>query len=60
MTELFLFFDCRSQPRIPEVRIPEEQAVKVALTLRYEINKSFAVLREVALGRALKKFLAVR
>ncbi|RRT73647.1 hypothetical protein B296_00017008 [Ensete ventricosum] len=40
-----------SPPRIPEVRVPEDQAVQVAGTLRYEINRAFAVLREVALGR---------
>ncbi|RWV97859.1 hypothetical protein GW17_00039326, partial [Ensete ventricosum] len=49
----------RSPPRIPEVRVPEDQAVQVARTLRYEINRAFAVLREVALGRDVKKFLTV-
>ncbi|WOL08309.1 reticulon-like protein B2 [Canna indica] len=49
----------KSPPRIPEVSISEEHAVKVALTLRHEINRAFAVLREVALGRDLKKFLTV-
>ena len=50
----------RSPPRIPEVSIPEDQAVQVARTLRYEMNRAFAVLREVALGRDVKKFLTVR
>ncbi|KAJ8479707.1 hypothetical protein OPV22_023434 [Ensete ventricosum] len=49
----------KSPPRIPEVRVPEDQAVQVARTLRYEINRAFAVLREVALGRDVKKFLTV-
>ncbi|KAJ0989282.1 hypothetical protein J5N97_007638 [Dioscorea zingiberensis] len=61
---LFLYsnastFINKSPPRIPEVSIPEDLAVKVARSLRYEINRSLAVLREIALGRDLKKFLAV-
>ena len=51
--------DCRSPPRIPEVSIPEDVAVNVALSLRYEINRGFTVLRDIASGRDLKKFLVV-
>lgn len=50
---------CRSPPHIPEVSIPEDVAVSVALSLRYEINRGFAVLRDIASGRDLKKFLMV-
>lgn len=49
----------KSPPQIPEVSVPEDQAVQVARTLRYEMNRAFAVLREVALGRDVKKFLTV-
>ncbi|KAG6494000.1 hypothetical protein ZIOFF_049013 [Zingiber officinale] len=49
----------KSRPHIPEVSIPEDLTVKIALSLRYEINRSLAVLREIALGRDLKKFLTV-
>ncbi|KAL0910509.1 hypothetical protein M5K25_021499 [Dendrobium thyrsiflorum] len=49
----------KSPPRIPEVSIPEDLALNVALSLRYEINKTFAVLRDIVSGRDLKKFLAV-
>ncbi|KAK1274661.1 Reticulon-like protein B1 [Acorus gramineus] len=49
----------KSPPRIPEVSIPEDLAVNVALSLRFEINRAFAVLRDIASGRDLRKFLAV-
>ena len=49
----------RSPPHIPEVIIPEDLTVQIALSLRYEINRGFAVLREIASGRDLKKFLIV-
>ncbi|XP_008810936.1 reticulon-like protein B5 [Phoenix dactylifera] len=49
----------KSSPHIPEVSIPEDVAVDVALSLRYEINRGFAVLRDIASGRELKKFLMV-
>ncbi|RRT72970.1 hypothetical protein B296_00020147 [Ensete ventricosum] len=41
------------------VIIPEDLSVNIALSLRYEINRGFAVLREIATGRDVKKFLAV-
>ncbi|KAH7682419.1 Reticulon domain-containing protein [Dioscorea alata] len=61
---LFLYsnastFINKSPPRIPEVSISEDMAVKIARSLRYEINTALAVLREIALGRDLKKFLGV-
>ncbi|CAL9162417.1 unnamed protein product [Musa hybrid cultivar] len=49
----------KSPPRIPEVSIPEDMTVNIALSLRYEINWAFAALRDIALGRDLKKFLSV-
>lgn len=49
----------KSPPHIPEVCIPEELTVQIALSLRYYINSGFAALREIASGRDLKKFLAV-
>ncbi|XP_042386583.1 reticulon-like protein B2 [Zingiber officinale] len=49
----------RSWPHIPVVSIPEDPTMKIALSLRYEINRSLAVLMEIALGRDMKKFLAV-
>ncbi|KAJ6326697.1 hypothetical protein OIU78_013726 [Salix suchowensis] len=49
----------KSPPRIPEVHIPEEPVLQIAASLRIEINRAFAVLRDIASGRDLKKFLAV-
>ncbi|KQK05289.1 reticulon-like protein B1 [Brachypodium distachyon] len=49
----------KSPPNIPEVRIPEDLAVNVARSLRYEINRGFASLRDIGQGRDLKKFLIV-
>lgn len=49
----------KSPPRIPEVRLSEEPFLQAAASLRFEINRALAVLREIASGRDLKKFLAV-
>ncbi|GAV69910.1 Reticulon domain-containing protein [Cephalotus follicularis] len=49
----------KSPPRIPEIHLPEEPFLQVASALRIEINQGFAVLREIASGRDLKKFLIV-
>ncbi|KAJ0971496.1 hypothetical protein J5N97_019455 [Dioscorea zingiberensis] len=49
----------KSPPHIPVVEVPEDLVVNIALSLRYEINRGFSVLRDVASGRDLKKFLAV-
>ncbi|KAF8013359.1 hypothetical protein BT93_I1257 [Corymbia citriodora subsp. variegata] len=46
-------------PRIPEVSIPEEPVLQFASALRLEINQAFAVLRDIASGKDLKKFLLV-
>ncbi|KAG6788268.1 hypothetical protein POTOM_004330 [Populus tomentosa] len=47
----------KSPPRIPEVCIPEEPVLQIAAALRIEINQGFSVLRDIASGRDLKKFL---
>ncbi|KAI9108440.1 hypothetical protein K1719_020631 [Acacia pycnantha] len=49
----------KTQPRIPEVHIPEEPVLQFASALRIEINWLFATLRDTASGRDLKKFLSV-
>lgn len=49
----------RSPPNIPEVKIPEDVTVNIALSLRHEINRGFFTLREIGHGRDLKKFLIV-
>ncbi|KAJ8616231.1 hypothetical protein MRB53_035603 [Persea americana] len=49
----------KSPPRIPEINIPEDTVVNIALTIRFEINRAFALLRDIASGRDLRKFLAV-
>ncbi|KAM7472247.1 hypothetical protein LguiA_010430 [Lonicera macranthoides] len=49
----------KSPPRIPEVRLPEEPFVQVASALRIEINRAVGLLRDIASGKDLKKFLAV-
>ncbi|XVF10502.1 hypothetical protein REPUB_Repub07fG0188500 [Reevesia pubescens] len=49
----------KSTPRIPEVQIPKDPVLEFAKALRLEINQAFAVLRDIASGRDLKKFLSV-
>lgn len=49
----------KSPPRIPVVRIPEEPVMQVAAALRIEFNRAFVVLRDIASGKDLKKFLCV-
>ncbi|KAI5647182.1 hypothetical protein M9H77_33187 [Catharanthus roseus] len=49
----------KSPPRIPEVQLSEEPFLQVAAALRFEINRALAVLRQIASGKELKKFLAV-
>lgn len=49
----------KAPPRIPEVSIPEDVTRDVALTVRFEINRALSVLRDIALGRDIKKFLVV-
>ncbi|KAK6117670.1 hypothetical protein DH2020_048587 [Rehmannia glutinosa] len=49
----------KSPPKIPNVVIPEDIVLGVASSLRIEINRALAILRDVASGRDLKKFLAI-
>ncbi|PON58239.1 Reticulon [Parasponia andersonii] len=49
----------KSPPQIPEVRIPEKCVLEVASALRAEINYALAILRDIASGKELKKFLGV-
>lgn len=49
----------RTPPRIPQVHLPEEPFLQVASALTFEINRGFAVLRDIASGKDLKKFLIV-
>lgn len=56
---MWLFLMYRSPPRIPEVHIPEDPVLPVVNALRIEINRGLTVLREIASGRDLKKFLIV-
>lgn len=64
LATLFLYsnvciFIHKSPPNIPEVKIPEDMTVNIALSLRHEINRGFFTLRETGHGRDLKKFLIV-
>ncbi|CAI9768871.1 unnamed protein product [Fraxinus pennsylvanica] len=64
LTVLFLWssvstFIYKRPPHIPEVHLPEDPFLQVASALRIEINRALAVLREIASGRDLKKFLMV-
>ncbi|KAK8958169.1 Reticulon-like protein B3 [Platanthera guangdongensis] len=64
LTILFLWsmattFINKSPPRLPEVSIPEDLALNVALSLRTEVNRGFNILKDIVSGHDLKKFLAV-
>lgn len=56
---MVLAFFVRSPPKIPEVSIPEEPVKEIAAFLRVEINRGFAIIRQIALGKDLKQFLSV-
>lgn len=49
----------RSPPKIPQVIIPEDIVLGVASALRIEFNRALGILRDIASGKDLKKFLAV-
>ncbi|XP_062218793.1 reticulon-like protein B2 [Phragmites australis] len=49
----------KSPPDVPEVQISEDLAVNIARALRADINKALRLLREIALGHDLMKFLGV-
>ncbi|EOA24637.1 hypothetical protein CARUB_v10017909mg [Capsella rubella] len=49
----------KTPPKIPEIHIKEEHFILIASALRNELNQAFVILRSIALGRDLKKFLMV-
>ncbi|GAB2291052.1 hypothetical protein Dimus_025307 [Dionaea muscipula] len=49
----------KSPPRIPKFELPQEPLLEFAAALTGGFNRGFAVLREIASGRDLKKFLTV-
>jgi len=49
----------KSAPNFPEVALPEDIVLGVASAIRVEINTGLAILRNIASGKDLKKFLAV-
>ncbi|KAL5720770.1 hypothetical protein ACHQM5_013408 [Ranunculus cassubicifolius] len=49
----------KSPPKFPEIIVPEDLFVSIALSVRYEINRAFATFRDVASGKDVKKFLKV-
>lgn len=49
----------KKRPHIPEVQLPEEPILEIASALSIEINRALSMLREIATGKDLKKFLAV-
>jgi len=49
----------KTPPKIPHVHIPEEPVLQIASAFRIEINRAFTLLRDIASGRDLKKFLSV-
>ncbi|QCD85089.1 reticulon-like protein B2 [Vigna unguiculata] len=57
-SNLFIFVNKRA-PKLPQVHIPEEPILQFASALRIEINRALSVLRDIASGRDLKKFLSV-
>ncbi|KAL2249037.1 reticulon-like protein B2 [Sesamum indicum] len=49
----------KSPPKIPEIIVPEDIVLGIAAAFRIEFNRALAILRDIASGRELKKFLAV-
>lgn len=52
-------FITKSPPHIPEISLPERPFLEFASALRHELNRGFALLHEIAIGKDLKKFLGV-
>ncbi|KAA8539986.1 hypothetical protein F0562_026678 [Nyssa sinensis] len=64
LASLFLWsnastFINKSPPQIPEIGFSEDIVRGVAFALRIEINRALAIIRDIASGRDLKKFLIV-
>lgn len=49
----------KSPPKFPEVHLPEDLTLQIANAFRLEINQALVVLRSIASGRDLKKFIAI-
>nr|XP_043614486.1 reticulon-like protein B5 [Erigeron canadensis] len=49
----------KSPPKFPDVALPEDVVLGVANALRIEINQALVILKSIASGKDLKKFLAV-
>ncbi|KAL2922112.1 Reticulon-like protein B1 [Bienertia sinuspersici] len=49
----------KAPPRIPDVHIPDNALLEFISVLRFEINRALSVLRDIASGKELKKFLGV-
>ncbi|KAK9676413.1 hypothetical protein RND81_11G075300 [Saponaria officinalis] len=49
----------KSPPNFPELSLPEQPFLQVAAALRFELNRAFALLHDIAIGKDLKKFLSV-
>lgn len=49
----------RAPPQIPEVVLPRDIVLGVASALRIEMNRILEILRDIASGKDLKKFLVV-
>lgn len=54
-----LYYLCRSPPKFPDIVIPEDLVVSIALSVRHEVNRASTTFKEVASGKDLKKFLKV-
>ncbi|CAN8233292.1 unnamed protein product [Cochlearia groenlandica] len=64
LASLFLWsnastFIHKATPKIPDVHIPEDPLLQLASALRIELNHAFTVLKNIASGRDLKKFVLV-
>ncbi|XP_021726765.1 reticulon-like protein B6 [Chenopodium quinoa] len=64
LTVLFLWskasaFLNKAPPSIPDVHIPDNSLREFISVLRFEINRALSLLRDIASGKELKKFLAV-
>ncbi|KFK33000.1 hypothetical protein AALP_AA6G316900 [Arabis alpina] len=49
----------KASPHIPEVHIPEDPVLQLASGLRIETNRALTVLRNIASGKDIKKFILV-
>ncbi|XP_022147229.1 reticulon-like protein B2 isoform X2 [Momordica charantia] len=49
----------KGPPHLPNVHVREEPFMQVASAARIEINRAIAILRDIASGRDVKKFIAV-